>query len=147
MDASIEGELIRMFKAGLPVDSIAEELEVSISTVRNVLKRHGLTKDDIKPTQAVSQAAADYTNGISIPEILKKHNLTYSKLYGLLNRMDIPLRKSENNNAHALALQKAIEMYQAGSPLWKIVEETNIAQPSLHAELHKQNIPLRRPRK
>lgn len=146
MDAAIEQELISMYKSSMSVESIANELEISISTVRNVLKKHSLTKEDVKPNKKDADAALEYSKGTRVPEILNKYGLTYSKLYGILNRLDIPLRKTENAAGRGLALEKAVEMYTEGHPLWRITEETNIAQPTLHAELHARKIQLRRPR-
>jgi len=146
MNASKKSELITMFKEGMLIDDIATELEVSVATVRAAIKEAGLTKPKKESTGVEIQIGVDYTGNLPVPTILQKFNLTYARLYTILSNQDIPLRKQLNVVGRKASLEAAIEMYVEGIPLWQIKNETGIAQPTLHAELHTRQIPLRRPR-
>jgi len=84
---------------------------------------------------------------ISVPEILERYKISHSLLYTILMTNDIPTRQVALSKVVEVRLNHAIKMYQTGLPLWQISQETGIAQPRLHSELHLRNIPLRRPRK
>jgi len=146
MDASKKQELITMFNQGMSIDDIATELEVSVSTVRAVLKENGLVKPKSEPTEVELQIAVDYTGDLPVPTILQKYHITYARLYTILSDQEVSLRKQVNAAGRSASLEAAIAMYKDGTPLWKIKTETGIAQPTLHAELHTRQIPFRRPR-
>lgn len=151
MDAYKEQVVLQMFDGRLPIKAICAELDVSDSQVRDVLKSHGRKLDSTPGPKArtadEASIIADYQQDVRVPEILAKHNIGYSRLYTILNAAKIPLRQAQATEGREAALEQALKMYQEGQPLWKIQEETGVAQPRLHAELHARNIPLRRPRK
>lgn len=139
-------ELLAMYDAGVNVINIAAELGVSGQTIRRVLKEHG---KEISRRAAVLDEEAivkDYVGRMAVPEILAKYKITYAMLYKILATNGIPTRKIENASGHDMRLDHAVQMYEAGLPIWTIKQETGIAQPTLHAELHRRSIPLRRPR-
>jgi len=146
MEAAKEQEILKLHQAKFTVAEIAEEAEVSEGTVRSVLKAHGLTKPEPRVTSVDEGVATDYGSGVPVPEILKKYNLTYTKLYAVLNKTNTPLRRNASAPARESMMNTAVQMYQDGAPLWRIQEETGVPQPSLHNALHTRQIPLRRPR-
>ena len=146
MDSYKEQEIVRMYQAGLSVVVIAAETEVSITTIRSVIKLHGLEKPEKPPAQGDDLVGIDYTTNMPVPELLQKHSITYQKLYTILDKLNIPLRSHASIPSRQAFLDQAVQMYQDGIPLWKIQDETGVHQPTLHAALHTRNIPLRRPR-
>ena len=140
-------EVLAMHDAGISISNIASEMLISNQTVRRVLKEHGKDtsrkpKTSVDP-EAISQ---DYLDGRPIPEILSKFNITYTVLYKCMTACGVPTRKVSDTETNKVRLNHAVEMYVAGAPLWSIRQETGIAQPTLHNELHSRDIPLRRPR-
>jgi hypothetical protein len=144
MDADKEAEIVQMHLAGLKAPAIASELEISPSAVRAVLRK--TTKPQpvhILDENAIIQA---YASQVPAGMILKEHSISYATLYRVLAAHNIETRAAQGASGRVKQLEAAVQMYQAGSPLWAILQETGIAQPTLHAELHKRGIDLRRPR-
>jgi len=144
-------EMIEMAAAGLSVSGIAEEFEVSESTVRRYLKSHSVSTrrthtllDNIDSKQLVE----DYQSWVPINEIVKRHNIERSQLYYLLKKLDIEPRTKDDDwvDAQQMRVDHAVRLYQQGERISNITEETGIHQPQLHEELARRNIPLRRPR-
>lgn len=144
MDQSREQEIVEMHKAGLGLGAIAEELGLSTTAIRSVLQKYGISTRKIFATKDEDEIIEEYLAEGPIPEILRKHTITYGKLYSILARHGIPTRKVLNKEGRKLALNRAVEMYEEGYPIWKITEETGVHQPTLHTELHKRGVQLRR---
>lgn len=135
-----------MFQQGLLVPQIAEELEISEQTVRNTLKTAGIDTRRKKTHPKAEEICADYEKDVPVPDILRKYDITHTILYRVLADADIPLRKLVQAETRKVQLDRAVELYVGGAPLWAIKQETGIAQPVLHEELHTRGVPLRRPR-
>lgn len=146
MNAETISEILAMWDADQSVATIASELGISAQGVRNVLRSGGKDLNRVVVTSKEKEAVSAYVSGVSVPEILQKYGLTYSKLYTALAHSEVPLRRTVEAPGRKEALERALILYQEGAPLWKIKAETGIAQPTLHSELHIRNIPLRRPR-
>lgn len=137
-------EIQKMFEAGLTVEAIADELGVTTAKVKTLLKViEGGSPKKHDNEDAIVEA---YTSQEDVPDILRKYKISYSKLYAILHRQNIPLRKSTESVHANQRLDRAIQMYEAGDPLWKIKSETGVHQPTLHSALHERGISLRRPR-
>lgn len=146
MDDSKVQEMLVMFDSGIGVAGIANEFGVSTQTVRRILKDHG-KETSRKPRTLDDEAVIQmYQDGKPVPEILTRHTITYGTLYRILGEHEVPTRQVAYAKSALKILDRAVELYVAGAPLWSIKQETGIAQPTLHAELHKREIPLRRPR-
>ena len=120
---------------------------MSNQTVRRILKDHG--KDTSrKPAVVVDEdaIAQGYVEGQPVPALLTAFHINHQKLYQILKSHDIELRKVSAAAVIAIRLDRAVDMYVAGLPLWAIKNETGVSQPTLHAELHRRGIPLRHPR-
>lgn len=141
-----DSELLAMHAAGMPISSIASELGMSRDTVIRILKEHGRDTSRKPKEVDIDDILTAYQNGQAVPAILAKHQISYSRLYEILRDNDIPTRKAATVAIVNERLTQAVKMYQEGLPLWSIKQETGIAQPTLHAELHRQGINLRRPR-
>jgi transposase-like protein len=147
MDPVKLAEAVQMFDSGMTVAAIAEELEMSTQTIRLGLKGSG--RSLVKPSIHLADekvVVEAYQNDEPIPTIMEQYGLTYTTLYSILRRHNVPTRKVASAPAQADRLKVAIEMYQRNVVLWKIKQETGIAQPTLHNELHRLGIPLRRQR-
>jgi len=140
-------EVADMFDQGMSITAIAEELGMSEGTVRSDL--HKLGKDTRRPSKNPNeeQIVLQYQTAKPVSDILREYNLSYAQLYAILDRRDIPLRKHTAKITSAERLAQAIELYKSGQELWFIKNETGIAQPTLHAEIHRLGIPLRKPRR
>ena len=144
MNIEKETEILEMYDNGVQVNAIAEEMQLSATAIRNVLKKHDratITKKPIRDEEAIINK---YLQQVPMRDILEEYHLTYSMLYGILAKHQIASRKLTNTNSRQQRLDTAIKMYQDGHTLWQIANETGIAQPTLHAELHKRGVQLRR---
>jgi predicted transcriptional regulator len=139
-------ELLAMYDAGITISGIATELGMSTQTVRRVLQEHG--KDTSRKVKTIDEedVITMYKQGEPIPNILNEHGISYNAMYTILAKHDVTIRKVAGKEVNEARIAKAVEMYQAGAPLWSIKQETGVPQPTLHAVLHQQGIPLRRPR-
>lgn len=141
-----KNEILQMAEQGMSIKAIAVEMSISEGTVKGVLKASG---------QQVAKLLRDeptiikmYQDGsIRIQAILKEHSLSYSQLYGILGKHEVPVRSIADKDGKKAKMDVAIELYKRGTPIHMITFETGVAQPTLHAELHSRGVPLRRPRK
>lgn len=144
MDQSREQEIVEMHKGGLGLGAIAEEFSLSTTAIRRVLEKYGMSTKKVHATKDEDEIIELYLEGGPIPEILTEHTITYGKLYSILARHGVPTRKVLNKEGRQLALDRAVEMYEEGYKIWKITDETGVHQPTLHAELHRRGVQLRR---
>lgn len=146
MDQQKIRDILDMWDKGLTASQIADELEISATTVRTEVKRSGRNVHKPKNHPNEAEIVSRYANGAPIPELLQKYGVSYPQLYNMLARNDVPIRRAAQAQGRVKMMETAIEMYEKGVAIWKISQETGVAQPTLHAELHKRGIPLRRPR-
>ena len=142
-------EIIQMHSKGMSHRAISQEMGVSVQTVRNYVK----ADPDAQPPEPSATTdvnepliAEEYERGDQIPIILAKHGIARAKLYQILSKFSIPARRIENANARERAMEEAVSMYKQGVVIRQITSDTGIHQPTLHAELAKRGVPLRRPR-
>jgi AraC-like DNA-binding protein len=139
-----------MLEEGHGVGKIAEELEISESTVRRVMKKQNLstrrdhTLLDLVDTDALLE---QYLRWDPIAKILSTHEITRPQLYYILRQTGTVARTKDVNwtEAQANRLAHAIQLYKDGWRISDITQETGIHQPQLHEELARLQIPLRRP--
>lgn len=139
-------EMLAMWEANMSAENIAKELDLPITRVRKELAAHGRKKKPLAIQANEAQIVQAYSEWVSVAEILAKFSITYPMLYTILNRNGVPIRKVASAAGRQLQLETAVALYKEGVPLWRIHQETGIAQPTLHARLHELGIPLRRPR-
>lgn len=144
MNKEREIEIVEMHEGGLTLKGIAEEMDISVTAVRNVLKKYSRPTHKIAAAYNEEDVIAQYVANEPVPEILATNKLNYAQLYRILQQHGIPTRRSIEADTKQDRLEHAIELYQEGEPLWYIKEETGVHQPTLHAELHKRHITLRR---
>lgn len=142
-------ELTSMVEAGMTVPQIAEELGKSVGTIKKMLADAGLEAHSrAKPAFNISRILEQYGSGVSVAQIISEQpGLTYTKFYGILSNEGVPTRKVEQEHSRARQLDEAVELYIQGLKIFDIVQETGVAQPTLHAELHARGVPLRKARK
>ena len=141
-----EPEILQMHAAGMNAVAIAEELGIAVTTVRKVLKKKKQPTPAAVPVDEEA-VTAEYTKGVAAGEILRKHSISYATLYRILAAHNIPTRAVATTAGRHLQLEAAVKLYTEGAPLWAILQETGVAQPVLHNELHRLGAPFRRPRK
>lgn len=153
---SIVETIVMMYQGGISVQSIVNEIEgVTAHDVRRVLKEQGiLSGPGRRPTivenideSTMEALLADYYDGMPTIQIVDKYRLgRIDRIYMILRELGQPVRTNlpERVLTRKLQMDLAVDMYVAGIQIWKIVEETGIQQPALHAELHKRRIPGRR---
>lgn len=146
MDQDKYNEAVAMKEAGVSIPAIAHELEVSAQTIRNWFKAQGQDPPDaLKSPKDISIAEA-YEEGMPIPQILAKFEIGRPQLYNILSKYSVPTRQVILENTRKRAMDEACAMYEQGFVIRQITEDTGIHQPTLHAELARRGIPLRRPR-
>jgi transposase-like protein len=155
-EESIKQTIVMMYQGGISVNSIVQEIEgVTPRDVRTVLKEQGiLSGPGRKPSVVESYDEAtinamlvDYYDKIPMRELLEKYHIrSMDRFYVILRELGQPARQNtpEHQDGKRLRLDHACELYKEGVPIWKIVEETGVDQPRLHAELHRRKIPTRR---
>jgi transposase-like protein len=141
-------EAMEMAKAGMSVPVIAHEMDVSPQTIRNWLKAQGqeqptATKDVLAKEAEVIEA---YEAGVAVATILKQFDIERAKLYYLLSKYSVTTRQTTLKDSRKRALDEACQMYKDGFVIRQITEDTGVHQPTLHAELARRGIELRRPR-
>jgi len=148
MDEGKIQEVLAMFDGNIPINNIAGELGISNQTIRRILQDHGR---DTKRRPAHNDVDEDdvvqmYIDNQPASLIIAKYHISYTALYKILKAHNVEVRKVSDRAINDIRLDRAVEMYVAGAPLWSIKDETGIAQPTLHAALHKRNVAFRRPR-
>jgi transposase len=145
--------ILEMNQAGAPPTEIAEELEVSVSTIYRILNQLGATSQRGKKSVLDELSNEDrqtiiqrYIADDPLIDIINEYGLNYNALYRLLREEGVPLKeiKVESKRAVSERMEHAIKLYIKGVPIWKIEAETGVRQPQLHSELHRQGITLRR---
>ncbi len=149
MDPRIESEIIEMYSKGISIPAIASETGRSAQTIRNLIKTNPKAQAAkpiaVKSVDEVKVAEA-YTSGERIPVILEKFGIQRPRLYYILSKYSVPTRQVDRENARSRAMEEAISLYKQGVVIRQITQDTGIHQPTLHAELAKRGIELRRPR-
>lgn len=149
MDPNKQAEIIKMLKGGMSPMAISQEMGISAQTVRNLQKTSPVAQAaKARTTSLINEIAIgeDYEAGEKIPDIMEKHSITRSKLYQILSKFSIPTRQTIQKDTRKRAMDEAISMYKQGFVIRKIKEDTGVHQPTLHDELAKRGVPLRRPR-
>lgn len=153
---SIIQTIVMMYQGGISVPSIVAEIDgVTARDVRLVLKEQGVLQGPgRRPTvvealdeSTIEAMLADYYDGMRVNAIVDKYRLQrIERLYTILRELGQPVRVNlpERLETRRMQMDSAVDLYKKGLPIWKIVEETGIDQPSLHTELHKRGIPGRR---
>jgi len=144
MKPETEAEIVEMHEGGLTLKSIADEMGISSTAVRNILKKYGKETSRVVVDYDEEDIIQQYVSNEPVPQILEDNNISYAQLYTILRNHKVPTRKAIRQDVKQERLAQAVELYQDGVPLWNIKEETGIHQPTLHAELHRRHIPLRR---
>jgi transposase-like protein len=147
-----KSEIVEMYKAKMEPSLIAAECDVAIETVYKVLRQEGVDLGDRflrkwSPEQ-LDEIVTQYNSGMAITEVCRTYDISgYQQLYEILRRLGIPPRTHSKAaiTAKNEQLDRAIQMYLEGEPIWFIIEETGISQPKLHQTIHSRGIQLRRP--
>lgn len=139
-------EIIEMLIGKMSVRAIAEETGISEGSVRKVGIEAGVLAQRHEEAHDIANIMEMYQDGTPVAEILATHNLTYATFYSVLARNNIPTRRVANEDSRKRQLDEAVELYKQGMRIVEITEETGVTQPTLHLELHKRSVPLRRPR-
>lgn len=148
------GELQDMLDAGIPVGDIAEELGVTSARISQLVTQLGLRGKvgrrscltELFP-EDVESIVQRYISGVSVAELIYEYGLNYNAFYKLLRQNNVELRSRGKTELqyHQERMDIAVRMYINGARLHTIFSETGIHQPALHRELHRRDVPLRRP--
>lgn len=129
---------------GMKVRQIAAELAIPNSAVMSVV---GVDEDAL---------IEDYRTLMHMPvkAIAEKHGIKTATLYAILQRTGQPKRTTPESvpvdpagisaAGRKAQLDDAVTRYQKGDKIRTIVRETGVAQPTLHYELRRRGIQMRR---
>lgn len=150
MEQERKAEALKMYAAGISIPAIATELAMSAQAIRNMIKTDPEAQA-VKPVTTTREyndvlVAEAYESGMSIPKILEEFGIRRPQLYSILSKFSTPTRKVLQENTRKRAMDEAISLYKQGVVIRQITADTGIHQPTLHAELAKRGIPMRRPR-
>ena len=145
MDQEKANEILNMYTKGMSIPAIMSEMGVSRGTVQRIVKAQGGEKPSAPKLDEVG-VVESYEAGEPIGKILADFGIGRPKLYYLLSKYQVASRKVSMETARSRAMDEAISLYQQGVVVRQITEDTGIHQPTLHAELARRSIPLRRPR-
>jgi AcrR family transcriptional regulator len=146
-----KGEILAMYGGGqgMSIADIAQEVGLSVPTIYAVLNASDAlvakTTEVDNELLVVAFNRYQHTDD-SVADICMAAGLDVPRFYALLRESKIALRTDAQSASRAERLEAAVRMYIENEPLWRITDATNIAQPTLNAELHKRGVPLRRPR-
>jgi transposase len=150
MEQAKQEEILQMLDQGMSTRAIAEEMGVSVNTIRDFAKGDGKAQGGAKASttnaERQDQVAKAYESGMPVAKILETFQIGRPQLYAVLAKFEVPTRKITHEDSRKRAMDEAISMYQQGVVIRKITEDTGIHQPTLHAEIAKRGIPFRRPR-
>lgn len=98
-----------------------------------------------------SHVAAQYRAGMNLKDICKSNNISAGKVYGILARMDVPLRSGRYKTASGDRLatmtnkekQSLIDSYLSGKALETLYRAYNLNKHGLYRVLDEANIPRR----
>lgn len=144
MDKTTRTEVLMLHGKGMKARAIAVELAIPVSDVIHVI---GVDEDAV---------IEDYRTLMHLPvkAIAEKHGIKTATLYAILDRSGIPRRTTTDAiaidaagtqaNGRKAQLDDAVARYVRGEKIRTIVRETGVAQPTLHYELRRRNVQLRR---
>ena len=155
-----ELEIVQMYEAGVSILDIEVEMDVSRNTIYRILKGEEIPLRSLRNVgrpsilDSMSEAdieafALDYNSDLKVHEIMDKWKIRSTKsFYDLLHLLQIPMRTTSKQHLEAKEkrILLAMDMYRKGYYIWEIEQETGIRQPEIHKELHRRDVPLRRPR-
>ena len=140
-------EIAKMWDAGLGLTEIADEVGTSTALVRRALAGSGRSTKKVVNKTYEHEVIQEYQHGATLSSISMKHNISNTKLYTILARNKVPIRSVVQRTGRNRQMEEAVQMYKDGYLLKQIFTDCGVSQPALHLELHKLDIPLRRPRK
>jgi len=142
-------EVKQMAMAGMGTSQIAQELGVTPTYVRQILREAGIPSQRAQSAlteDAEEQLVARVLAGEAISALVQAFAINYNQFYSIMRRHDVDLTavRTTRTDDRNLRMETAISLYQSGAPLWEIGQTTGIASSMLNQELHRRNIPLRR---
>lgn len=108
---------------------------VSVPDIENLLKFKDLSKHD---QQLI---ARDYENGMSIRELVKKHNVNRGAIWWVLKKLKVNLRPSQK---YVIDFDLVKSLYEKGHSVPQIAQILNVGVPNLYERMRKRGIPTQR---
>jgi hypothetical protein len=143
-------EVVNLSLDDISVADIAEHMGVSTNTVYGILRRNKVSpkRATFIDTVDTGKVIQDYNDFYPLSLVASRSKISVSQVYYILRNQNVPSRSKGESvvKQKGEMMDAAIDMYQEGYFIYEITGETGIHQPTLHEELHKRKIPLRRPR-
>lgn len=143
-----QGLVYSMWEGGIrDLNEIERETGYSQSYIRILLSRRGysLSAANVRSQEEVHAICNDYTAGIAIKELLRRHGISNNTLYAILDAEAVPLRRSDpqSKGARQRFMDNAVQLYEEGIHVKDITVDTGVGAPALYQELANRQIPLR----
>jgi len=153
--SDIKADIVRMHEAGIPPETIADELGVPNASVLAVLLRAGVDEKALfgEGTREMGPEArrgivALYVGRQPVGTIAKRYGVKPLVIYEILSEEGVPVQRYRAKEALARLRRDAdvVQLYLDGMLVWKIVIQTGMCQDTIHRTLGKYNVPLRAPK-
>jgi len=153
--SDIKMDIVRMHKAGIPPETIADELGVPNASVLAVLLRAGVDEKALFGEGAREMGpegrrgiVALYVGRQPVGTIARRYGVKPLVIYEILSEEGVPVQRYRAKEALARLRRDAdvVQLYLDGMLVWKIVIQTGMSQDRLHKTLEKYNVPLRAPK-
>lgn len=154
--ADIKQDIIRMHKAGIPPETIADEMVIPNATVLAILLRAGVDEKalfgeasrELGP-EARRGIVALYGDRQPVAAIARRYGVKPLVIYEILTEEGVPVQRFRAKEALARLRRDAdaVQLYLDGMEVFDIVGQVGMCQDTLHRTLARYNVPLRSPRR
>jgi len=153
--SDIKADIVRMHEAGIPPETIADELGVPNASVLAVLLRAGVDETKLfgEGTREMGPEVrrgivALYVGRQPVGTIAQRYGVKPLVIYEILSEEGVPVQRYRAKEALARLRRDAdvVQLYLDGMLVWKIVNQTGMCQDLIHKTLGKYNVPLRQPK-
>lgn len=133
--------ICQLFTQGLDYKEIAEITDLTITIIGNVVRKAGISDRKITeiPKDKQEQICHLFTKGLSYEEIAKSVNLTRTKIGYVIRKYGFGVN-AKKTRVSAEIKKRVVELYQAGVPSTKLIDELGITYALLYSTLKKAGI-------
>lgn len=143
---ALRADALQMYEANMPIEDIASELGVSVSTIYRYLKDLAVGNEPDGWEEAIKftgEIVRDYLEGVQIAEISRRYNVqryAVEKILSIENVLNSPERQARLQERRAVSDKVIIDAYQSGMRVLEISSQHNISQAYIYVVLTRNGI-------